>query len=390
MSTAHSVVNVTDQLDYRPSIRVRYGAGALSELGSLAAELGGKRALLVTDEGLVEAGHAPRAVEILAEAGIEVFLYDRVQENPTSAHVEDCRDFALAAGGVDLIVGLGGGSAMDCAKGTNFLVSNGGEMKDYWGKGLAIQPMLPSIGIPTTAGTGSEAQCFALISDAVTHRKMACGDLKARFRTVILDPELLTSVPRTVAAQTGMDAVTHAIESYVTKARNPISQMFAREAWRLLTRNLERVLADPGDIEAWGNMLLGAHYSGSAIECSMLGAAHACANPLTARFDVIHGTAVALMLPHVVAYNGEAVGPLYEALCEVAGLDGPDEPSARLAARLTELRAHAGLPGTLSELGIDAHAIPGLAEDAKTQWTGNFNPRPVAVEDFAALFEAAL
>ena len=195
--------------------------------------------------------------------------------------VEAGRVFASTRG-VDSIVGLGGGSSLDCAKGINFVLTNGGSMRDYWGFGKASRPMLPMIAIPTTAGTGSEAQSYALISDAVTHVKMACGDPKAAFRAAILDPLLTRSQPREVTATAGYDAISHAVESYVTTRRNTASSVgFAREAWRLLAANFERVLRDPGDLEARGAMLLGAHFAGIAIENSMLGATHACANPLT-------------------------------------------------------------------------------------------------------------
>ena len=377
----------TLQFDFQPTIRLRFGPGSLAELGKAAKELGGSRVLLVTDPGLRAAGHEDNAINRLEEAGLAVFTFDKVEENPDTHVVEACVTFAKEAGGIDLIVGLGGGSSMDCAKGTNFLLSNGGQMKDYWGKGLAKKPMIASIGIPTTAGTGSEAQCFALISDAATHRKMACGDMKARFRTVILDPELLRSVPREVAATTGMDAVTHALESFVTSSRNPVSQMFGREAWRLLNTNFETVFAGNVDDDVWGNMMLAAHYSGCAIENSMLGAAHACANPLTARFNVTHGVAVGLMLPHVIRFNNHTVSHLYD---DLAGVKDPGTGAEILARRVAAMQAAAGMPTHLTGFGIQATDLEQLAQDAKTQWTGNFNPRPVAVEQFHALYETAL
>src|SRR5207249_10078818 len=186
---------------------------------------------------------------------------------------------------------VGGGSAMDCAKGINFLLTNGGRMADYQGFGKAKKPMLPSIGIPTTAGTGSEAQSFALIADEQTHMKMACGDRKAAFHIAILDPEVTVSQPAKVTAITGVDALSHAVESYVTTRRNPLSQLFAREAWRLLQANFEKVLRRPDNLEARSAMQLGAYLAGSAIETSMLGAAHALANPLTAHYGMTHGIA---------------------------------------------------------------------------------------------------
>ncbi|MEO1370557.1 MAG: iron-containing alcohol dehydrogenase, partial [Acidobacteriota bacterium] len=270
-------------------IRVLFGAGTEEQLGDVAARLG-RRPLVVTDPGLVAAGHVERGVESLRRAGLEPAVFDGAAENPTTDDVARGVD-AARRHDADLLVGLGGGSSMDCAKGINFIYTNGGRMEDYWGVGKATRPMLPSVGVPTTAGTGSEAQRFALISQADTHRKMACGDKKARFHAVILDPDMLETVPRDIAAVTGIDALSHAVESYVTRRRNAISQLFARESWRLIERSFEPSLeADGADARA--DMLLGAHFAGAAIEASMLGAAHSCANPLTARYGVVHGTAV--------------------------------------------------------------------------------------------------
>ncbi len=371
-------------------IHVVFGDGALEGLGAEAAALGARRALLVTDPGLERAGHAEHGVESLTRAGIAVEIFDGVEENPTTRHVQAGVEKARQAR-PDLLIGLGGGSSMDCAKGINFLYTQGGRMEDYWGDGKAAEPMLPSIGIPTTAGTGSEGQRFALISQAESHAKMACGDKKARFRTVILDPTLISSMPPKVAAVTGIDAFSHALESFVTRRRNPISQLFAREAWRLLESSFERFLADPEDAVARSRMLLGAHLGGAAIEASMLGVAHSCANPLTARFGITHGAAVGLMLPHVIRFNGAAVGELYGELAGAAGLNGHGLPAAeRLSARVAELRSAAGLPSHLGECGVDEAVLPAMADEAAGQWTAQFNPRAVASDDLRRLYEEAL
>lgn len=376
-------------------IHVVFGPGTLADLGDAARQLGGRRALLVTDPGLERAGHADAATRSLEDAGLEVVLFDGVEENPTTEHVAKGAEMARQTE-PDLLIGLGGGSSLDTAKGINFLYTNGGRMVDYWGDGKATRPMLPSIGVPTTAGTGSEGQRFALISDSESHMKMACGDRKARFRTVILDPRLVTSMPREVAAVTGMDAISHALESYVTRRRNPVSQLFAREAWRLLEASFEPFLADPADPVARGRMLLGAHLGGAAIEASMLGAAHSCANPLTAHYGVTHGTAVGLMLPHVVRWNGagvdgQGVGDLYGELAHAAGLgDGALAPAERVAARVGELLAAAGLPTRLADCGVEPDLIPRLAEEAAGQWTAQFNPRALDRGDFERLYREAM
>jgi alcohol dehydrogenase len=351
-------------------------------LGTLARDLGGSRVLVVTDRGVRAAGHVDRALDCLSREGMAAEVFDGVEENPTSLHVEEGRRSA-AAFGADLLVGLGGGSAMDCAKGINFLLTNGGRMEDYRGLGKAARPMLASVGVPTTAGTGSETQSYALISHPDTHEKMACGDRKARFREVLLDPCLAASAPRQVAATAGIDAVAHAVESYVTLRGNAVSRMLAREAFRLLSASLATALDAPGDLCAVGETLLGAHLAGAAIEASMLGAAHSCANPLTARFGIVHGVAVGLMLPHVVRFNGasEAVGEMYRDL-----LDG--DPDA-LAAWIEDLRAAAGLPARLQACGVEAASLPRLAEEAARQWTAAFNPRPVDESALLSLYEAA-
>ena len=307
--------------DFRPRTRVIYGTGSLERVGELAAELGGRRVLVVSDPGIELAGYAGRAVESLTNAGLASVVFTEVEQNPTTKHVDAGLAFAKEHA-VDLIVGLGGGSAMDCAKGVNFLLTNSGQMKDYWGVGKATKPMLPLIAIPTTAGTGSEAQSFALIADAETHQKMACGDPKAAAAVAILDSELTLSQPALVTSVTGVDAVAHAVETWVTKKRNPISQVYSREAWRLLSSNLPRVLTDPDDLDARAGMLLGANLAGTAIENSMLGIAHSCANPLTAHFDVIHGAAVGLMLPAVVRFNAAEVADDYADLIGESGSEG--------------------------------------------------------------------
>jgi alcohol dehydrogenase len=236
--------------DFHPRTRIVFGPDKVDALGDLAGELGARRALVVTDPGVVKAGHAERGLAALRRAGIDTRLFSDVYENPNTDHVEAGLSLAKVLE-PELIVGLGGGSAMDCAKGINFLYSNGGKMQDYAGVGKATRPMIPMIAVPTTAGTGSETQSFALISDAKTHIKMACGDKKASFRVALLDPKLTVTQPRRVTALTGIDAIAHAIETYVTKARNPASLAFSREAWRLLGGNFARVLDAVRSLLCW-------------------------------------------------------------------------------------------------------------------------------------------
>lgn len=359
--------------------RLITGEGKLETLGGAARACGMSRALIVADRGIVAAGFVARAALALEASGVAVSGFHDFGPNPDTSMVEAGRVRA-AAGRIDGIIAIGGGSSLDCAKGINFVLTNGGSMRDYRGHGKASQPMLPSIGVPTTAGTGSEAQSFAIISDAETHAKMACGDEKAMFRLVILDPLLTVTQPREVTAIAGYDAISHAVEAYVTKTRTPDSQALAFDAWGLLERHYERVLREPQDLAARGAMLLGANRAGAAIELSMLGATHGCANPLTAKYGTTHGVAIAVMLPHVVRWNAEAVGDLYRELW----------PSGDLAARLDQLARAGGLPRTLGEIGASRDDLGALAADAATQWTGQHNPRPFDAGAARELYERAL
>ncbi|HEX5604824.1 MAG TPA: iron-containing alcohol dehydrogenase [Pyrinomonadaceae bacterium] len=364
--------------DYQPRTRVVFGPGAIDQLGELARELNFRRTLLVADHGLVASGHVDEAVGPLQKAGVEIFRFHDFEVNPDSRMVENGTAF-VAPLKIDSIIGLGGGSSMDCAKGINFLLTNGGRMSDYRGYGKATQPMLPMIAIPTTAGTGSEGQSYALISDAETHAKMACGDPKAAFQVALLDPVLTVSQPRSITATSGFDAIAHAVETYVTTKRNPLSELFSREAWRLLEPNYEHVLSEPDNLEARGAMQLGAYYAGVAIENSMLGATHACANPLTARYGTAHGAAIAMLLPSVVRWNERFAFNEYSGLLfwsSVAGQSNGVTATEALARRLEELAEIGGLRTSLSATGIDHSELPELASEAAEQWTGTFNPRP--------------
>jgi alcohol dehydrogenase len=250
--------------------------------------------------------------------------------------------------------------------------------------------MLPMIAVPTTAGTGSEAQSYAVISQVESHVKMACGDKKAAAKVAILDPDLTLTMPSSVTAISGIDAISHAVESYVTTRRNPISQLFARRAWNLLVRAFPRVIEKPDDIDARGAMLLGAHLAGAAIENSMLGAAHALANPVTARFGVTHGTAIGVLLPHVVRFNSTEVDGMYRNLASDAGLAVNGTPAGHvLAERLKSFVTASGCPASLEECGVDAGLIPLMANEAAQQWTGRFNPRTVAQDSLEELYRCA-
>jgi alcohol dehydrogenase len=366
--------------DHTPRTRIVFGNGTLARVGELVSEYGGSRVLIVSDPGIVKAGYSAQAAASIEALGLKTTVFGDVHENPSTVDVDRCVEAARACD-ADFIIGLGGGSSMDTAKGCNFILTNGGRIHDYWGVGKATKQMLPMIAIPTTSGTGSECQSFALISDAETHVKMACGDPKAAARVALLDPELTVSQPERVTACTGIDALAHALETAVTSKRNALSALYSREGFRLCHAGFSRVLRNPKDVEARGMMLLGAAYAGTAIENSMLGAAHSCANPLTAYFDVVHGEAVGVMLPHVIRYNSQVpeIAAIYESYF-----------NGDLADRVQELLWEARMPRNISHYGITEADVGKLAAMAAQQWTVQFNPRPVTEEGFQDLFRAAL
>ena len=383
--------------------RLCFGDGAIERVGAFVQELNARKVLIVTDPGIVASGHAARLRDIISNAECAVSLFDGVIENPTTREVERCAAQARTVQ-ADLLVGLGGGSSLDTAKGANFLLSGGGVIEDYVGYGKARGRMLPFIAIPTTAGTGSECQSYALISHPQTHLKMACGDPGAIARIAVLDPNLTLTQPAPVTAATAMDAVSHALESAVCRVSSGLSLLYAKESFRLLMTNFKRVVDEPECIETRGALLLGAAFAGLAIENSMLGCAHALANPLTAHYDIVHGQAVGLMLPHVLRFNGAlpGVARIFAEFVAIARMDtsfpcslradpatSGGNPTEVLAAQIEALRIHAGLATSLESCGIAKTELASLAAEAGDQWTARFNPRAASASDLEKIYEDA-
>lgn len=374
--------------DFQPRTRIIFGEGSLSRLGELASEFRPSCVLVVSDRGIMEAGHDAAAVEQLRNAGLRVESFHDFAENPTSDMV-DAGVRKAAEVKPDLLIGLGGGSSMDCCKAMNFVYSCGGTIHDYHGVGKATCDLLPMIAVPTTSGTGSEAQSFALISDAKTHVKMPCGDPRAACKIAILDPVLTMTQPPRVTALTGIDAISHALETFVTKRRTAISITYSKRAFGILATGFAKVMSDPSDLEARGQMQLGACLAGMAIEASMLGAAHATANPLTARHGITHGQAVGLMLPPVIRMNGQQFPDWYTELAReidprISGTDAVDF----LAEQVTGWLKRADLSTTLSELQIPASSVEVMTQDALKQWTGTFNPVSLDAQRVESLYQS--
>tara|TARA_R110002072_G_scaffold4174_2_gene29461 strand:- start:50661 stop:51803 length:1143 start_codon:yes stop_codon:yes gene_type:complete len=356
-----------------------------------AANIADGRVFLVTDPGIVAAGHVARLEAMFAAKGTTYHRFDAVRQNPDEENVDACvAEYRRAFGddGADWIVALGGGSSIDVAKGCSMLASAGGRMRDYLGRKSKPHQQPPVLAIPTTAGTGSEVQSYALITNNDTGRKMACGGEVPRI--AILDPDLTRSQPRFVTVCAGLDTLAHAVETAVTTARTDASVMYSREAFRLVARNFEIVLNTPDDVDARSAMLRASAAAGIAIENSMLGAAHSMANPLTRQFGIAHGQAVGQMLPFVVRFNADdkqaALG--YAELAYDAGIVERSAPTKtavkQLVVRLRELVAVAGLERTPANIPVSA--IDALSAEAAEQWTAQFNPRPVDEAAFRSLF----
>lgn len=356
------------------------GAGCIADLPERLGLATGARVVVVTDAGLMAAGHPARLLGILTSAGFDVDVFDRVRENPDTEDIIACLG-TLRRGPVGAVVALGGGSSIDTAKGAALLFANGGTLGDFWHTGAIGNDLPALVAIPTTAGTGSEMQSYAIVSDPVTHRKMAIGTPKLAPSLAFLDPDLTESMPLRTAAMTGIDAMSHALEAAVSTKTTPVGRVYALEAWELIRPHLPAVLAGSADAAARLAMLTGSASAGRAIENGMLGAAHALANPLTARYGVPHGQAVGIMLPYVVRHNGAdgAISRLYDEL-------GGSGAVADFAEAMLE---SAGLPGQLRDLGVGEGDLDQLSGLAAEQWTAGFNPRPVGRADLLSLYRAA-
>jgi alcohol dehydrogenase len=371
------------RFEFATATRIIFGAGTLREAGALARDCG-QRALLVTGR---DTRRAQTLLARLREHDVTAVTFSVFRE-PDIQTVQLGVDTAKRQG-CDHVIGFGGGSALDAGKAIAAMLTNEGELLDYLeviGRANALsRASAPFIAIPTTAGTGSECQSYALVSRDDSHEKMACGDPKVRARIAILDPELTETQPNSVAVQTGLDALAHALESAVCTRRNPISALYSEAAFRHISAALGRVIAGQAGPEERGRMQLGAALAGLAIENSMLGAAHATANPLTARHQVVHGSAVALMLPHVMRFNAQepAVRAIYDRYAGILAESGGTPPLIEWVAELVSQTAPPRIEAAEMQM-------VSLAEEAGRQWTAQFNPRPLQQADYVALYRRAL
>jgi len=373
---------------------VIFAPGAVTRLGEIAAARLGQRVLMVTDAGLVRAGLVEPVLDACRQAGVAVDVFDGVVADPPEAIVyealDQARDFDAAA-----VIGLGGGSSLDVAKLVALLLKSGEQLADIYGVGLAKGPRMPLLLAPTTAGTGSEVTPISIITTGAHEKKGVVTPLILP-DIALLDPDLTLGLPPHVTAATGVDAMVHAIEAYTSTSpnNNPISRALACEALRLLGRHIRRAVHQGSDREARSNMLIGSMLAGQAFANAPVAAVHALAYPIGGHFGVPHGLSNALVLPHVMRFNAPACFQAYADLApfafpELAGATGERGADAFIEA-LVELSRDIGLQPRLRDVGIPEDAIPTLASDAmkQTRLLVN-NPRPLALEDARAIYEAA-
>lgn len=380
-----------DTFTFTAPANVTFGPGAVQTLPELVAGFGA-RTVVVSDPGIAKAGILDRIVALLSDAGVAAEAFTQVEPNPSVETVHAAHDLFRRSRAA-FVLGVGGGSAMDVAKVVAVLAAHGGRVHDYEGIGKVPGPGVPCVAIPTTAGTGSEVTIYSVITDRPRRFKMTIGSPHTVPQVALCDPELTRTMPQPLTAATGMDALTHAIESYVNTVHNPIAAALALEAMRLIGRSLRTAFANGSDLRARTEMLLASTMAALAFTRTRLGNVHAMAHPLGAHFDIPHGVANAVLLPAVMAWNLIACHDTYPQIAAALGERASGLPAhAAAEAAVEAVRALARdvqIPERLRDLGVTREAIPRMTEDAMKSGNVLVNPRATTAADVAALFEAA-
>ena len=368
------------------------GKGSLARLPEAAEKLGGKHGFIISGPHLNKMGIVASCSESLENAGIKVDAYTETEGNPSVETVEKAAA-AFCKSGADFIIALGGGSPMDVAKAVGVVARYGGSITEYEGGGRVPGDIIPLIAIPTTAGTGSEVTAFSVITDHSRNYKLTVFSYKLIPAYAILDPELLTTAPVSVAAACGIDAMVHALEAYISKDASPFSDAMAEKSLELIGKNIRRYVADRTDIEAAEAMITGSLFAGIAFSWARLGDVHAMSHPVSAYFDVPHGVANAILLPTIVEYNALADRGKYLKLFNYISLTPASEAEFEpfmLVDLLTELNEQLGIPGSLGEVGVTADKFDAMADDAMKSGNIAVNPRSTTKKDVLSLYEKAL
>jgi alcohol dehydrogenase len=368
--------------------------GAVSKLGPEARRLGATRALLITDRGLMATGAPERVQALLTAEGVTCTIYGEVQAEP-SAEALDPVVALVQAEHANLVVGLGGGSAIDVAKAAALLAANGGTAYDYFGTDRVKKPGIPVIAIPTTAGTGAEATPNAIFTNTRNQVKEGIISPYMMPEVAIVDAELTLTVPARVTAATGMDALTHAVESYTSVKATPTTDLYAAEAIRLIGRSIRTAVFRGNDLAARSDMALGSLYAGISICNAGTGAIHSMAYPLGGQFHVPHGIANATLLPYVLAWNLQGNVDKFAHIAALLGesVDGlsPMEAAEKAVAAITRLCRDLAIPAHMSEFGVKAEDVRAMAEFAHaTRRLMDNNPRNLTVDEVEAIYRAAL
>ncbi|WP_448382825.1 iron-containing alcohol dehydrogenase [Desulfosoma sp.] len=370
------------------------GIGAHKEIGRQIQVLGGKKPFLCTDKGIVSAGIADEIIKLIKkDTGLDVVVFDETVPNPTDVNVHDGLK-VYQQNGCDLIISLGGGSAHDCAKGIGIVATNGGHIRDYEGIDKSSKAMPPFIAVNTTAGTASEMTRFCIITNTDTKVKMAIVDWRVTPNVAINDPLLMMGMPPALTAATGMDALTHAVEAYVSTIATPVTDACALKAIELIAENLRAAVANGADVEARDKMAYAEYLAGMAFNNASLGHVHAMAHQLGGFYDLPHGVCNAILLPHVERFNMIAkmdrFADIAVALGEnIAGLSTRCAAEKALEAIVT-LSRDVGIPRGLSELGVKEQDIPIMAQNAQKDACGLTNPRCPTLEDVIQIYKNAL
>ena len=372
-----------------------FGPGARKELPEVVKRLGKSKALIVTDAGLVKFGVAKMVTDVLDEAAIPYEIFSDVKPNPTVTNVKNGIE-AYKKSGTDFIIAIGGGSSIDTAKAVGIVINNPefSDIVSLEGCAPTKNKSVPIVALPTTAGTAAETTINYVIIDEVNQKKMVCVDPNDIPAVAIVDAELMYSLPASLTAATGMDALTHAIEGYITKGAWALSDMFEIEAIRMISRNLPTAVAEPSNAVARDVMAVAQYVAGMAFSNVGLGLVHGMAHPLGSLFDIPHGVANALLLPTIMEWNMPACLDKYPAIAEAMGVDISDmtrEEAAQAACDAVKaLSIKVGIPQHLSEIGIKESDIDTLSEQAIADVCTPGNPRDVAIEDIKALYAKVL
>lgn len=380
-----------DLFTFEAPARLTFGAGAVGKFPDLIAGFG-RRALVVSDPGIAKTGILDRVLGFLRDAHVSSDAFTSVEPNPSVETVEAAHALYRKSD-AEFVVAVGGGSSMDVAKVVAVLAAHGGGVRDYEGIGKVPGPVVPSVAIPTTAGTGSEVTVFAVITDRQRRFKMTIGSPFLVPQVAICDPELTISMPKPLTAATGMDALTHGIECFINTTPNPIAKALAMESIRLIGGALRTAYQRGSDLPARSTMLLGSTMAAMAFTRTRLGNVHAMSHPLGAFFDVPHGVANAILLPYVMAWNLRSCLGTYPPIADAMGeeVDGmpPERASERAVEAVQRLSRDVGIPEHLREVGVTKDAIPALATDAMKSGNVLVNPRPTTYDDIVHLFEKA-